>query len=197
MPSGVHTPFSHKVMVTDTKDPGKGHRRAEAQEFAPSSASSSFLVWNQAERPRELGLAPSFGACASFLFSFVPPAFMVGQPERLEQTPQPPLHFLPFFTSTTTFTLYFFLVAVFYFQLVRLSVLFPPFFNIFLVIFVVFIPLLYTAHLFVIEIDVPKVFITFGGNFRVSGPTLDPFGPTLKILRAPTLSFFWTGLGLL
>ena len=54
----------------------------------------------------------------------------------------------------------------------------------------------FLVDFFLIEIDAPKVFITFGGNFRVSSPTLDRFGPTLIFFKASNLSFFWAGLGL-
>ena len=56
---------------------------------------------------------------------------------------------------------------------------------------------IFGRNFFSIEIDAPRVFITFGGNFRVSSLTLDRFGPTLKFLKASNLSFFWAGLGLL
>ena len=55
----------------------------------------------------------------------------------------------------------------------------------------------FLVAMFLFDIDAPMVFITSGGNFRVSSPTWDPFGPTLKSLKASNLSFFWAGLGLL
>ena len=45
------------------------------------------------------------------------------------------------------------------------------------------------------------VFITSGGNFRVSRPTLDRFGPTLKILKASIslilMGWFGPSIGIL
>ena len=45
------------------------------------------------------------------------------------------------------------------------------------------------------------VFITTGGNFRVSRPTLDPFDPTVKILKASisiiVLGWFGPSIGIL